>query len=88
MATKLKKIDVSLVEQDIAARRLEADIGWQYAKLVERIVKALAATGSNLTLDAWAKTEIGCDITTLRRRKRLYAHDVVPDAEKAAMAVE
>src|ERR1700733_5931564 len=72
MQTKLVRLDGSLVEQDIAARRQEAEIGFEFAKLVDRIEASLTATGSNLRLDQWCKQHCGCDISTMRRRKRLY----------------
>jgi site-specific DNA-methyltransferase (cytosine-N4-specific) len=72
MQVKVDRLDGGLVEQDIAARKQEAQIGWEFAKLVDRIEGALKATGSNLKLDQWCKQEVGCDIRTMRRRKRLY----------------
>jgi DNA modification methylase len=74
MQVKLDRLDGNLVEQDIAARKQEAQIGWEFAKLVDRIEGALRATGSNMNLDQWCKQEVGCDIRTMRRRKRLYKH--------------
>jgi DNA modification methylase len=72
MQVKVLRLDGSLVENDIAARKQEAQIGFEFAKLVDRIEGALKATGSNLNLDQWCKQKIGCDIRTMRRRKRLY----------------
>src|SRR4051794_25578697 len=71
MQVKVVRLDGGLVEQDIAARKQEAQIGWEFAKQVDRIEAALKATGSNLNLDQWCKQKIGCDISTMRRRKRL-----------------
>src|ERR1700722_18747932 len=72
MQTKLVRLDGSLVEQDIVARRQEAEIGFEFAKLVDRIEASLNAVRSNLRLDQWCKQHCGCDISTMRRRKRLY----------------
>jgi DNA modification methylase len=55
-----------------AGRRLEADIGLQFAKAVDRIEDALKSTGSNQHIDQWCKSTCGCDIRTMRRRKRLH----------------
>lgn len=74
MRVRFERLDGGLVEQDIAARKQEAQIGWEFAKLVDRIEAALKTTGSNLNLDRWCRQEIGCDISTMRRRKRLHAH--------------
>ena len=51
MQTKLDRLDGNLVEQDIAARRQEAEIGFTFAKLVDRIEASLKAVRSNLRLD-------------------------------------
>jgi hypothetical protein len=72
MQTRLDRLNGSLVKQDIAARRQEAEIGFEFAKLVDRIEASLKAVGSNLRLDQWCKQHCGCDISTMRRRKRLY----------------
>jgi hypothetical protein len=72
MQTKLDRLDGSLVEQDIAARRQEAEIGFEFAKLVDRIEASLKEVGSNLRLDQWCKQHCRCDISTMRRRKRLF----------------
>jgi DNA methylase len=72
MQVKLVRLDGNLVEQDINARRQEADIGFEFAKRVDRIEASLKAVGSNLNLDEWCKQRCGCDISTMRRRKRLY----------------
>ena len=72
MVAKLDRLDGNLTEHDISARRVEADIGWQFAKAVDRIKAALKVTGSNQRLDQWVKDHCGCDIGTMRRRKRLH----------------
>jgi DNA modification methylase len=74
MQVKVDRLDGSLVERDIAARKQEAQIGFEFAKLIDRIEAALKATGSNLNLDQWCKQKIGSDISTMRRRKRLYRY--------------
>jgi len=74
MQTKVSRLDGALVEQDIAARKQEALIGWEFAKQVDKIEAALKATRSNLTIDIWCKQNCGCDISTMRRRKRLHKH--------------
>src|SRR4051794_8283780 len=74
MQIKLVRLDGNLVEQDIAARRQEAEIGFEFAKQVDRIEVSLKAIGSNLRLDQWCKHHCGCDISTMRRRKRLHKH--------------
>jgi hypothetical protein len=56
MAFILGRLDGSLVAQDISAHKIEASIGWEFAKAVDRIEASLKAT---------------CDIGTVRRRKRL-----------------
>src|SRR5271154_3682422 len=72
MTGKLDRLDGSLVEQDIAARRIEADIGLAFAKAVDRIEAALKSTRSNQRIDQWVKEHCGCDIQAMRRRKRLF----------------
>jgi len=72
LTLKLDRLDGNLTEHDISARRIEADIGWQFAKAVDQIEAALSATGSNQRLDQWVKEHCGCDIGTMRRRKRLH----------------
>ena len=74
MRQKVHRLDGSLVEQDIAARRQEALIGLEFAKQVDRIDAALQSIKSNLDLDQWCKQTCECDISTMRRRKRLYKH--------------
>ena len=72
LTLKLDRLDGSLTEQDIAGRRLEADIGLAFAKAVDRIEVALKSTRSNRRLDQWVNETCHCDIQTMRRRKRLY----------------
>jgi site-specific DNA-methyltransferase (adenine-specific) len=74
MQAKVDRTDGKLVEQDIAARRQEALVGLEFAKHVDRIQAALDSTKSNLSLDQWCRHTCGCDIGTMRRRKRLYRH--------------
>ena len=73
-AREVDRLDGNLVEQDIAARRQEALIGYEFAKQVDRIEAALQSVKSNLDLDQWCKQTCGCDISTMRRRKRLFRH--------------
>jgi site-specific DNA-methyltransferase (adenine-specific) len=72
MQTRVSRLDGDLVEQDIAARRQEALLGWEFAKQVDRIDAALKLIRSNLNIDQWCKQTCGCDISWMRRRKRLY----------------
>jgi hypothetical protein len=74
MREKVDRLDGNLVEQDIAARRQEALIGYEFAKQVDRIEAALQSIKSNLDLDQWCKQTCDCDISTMRRRKRLFRH--------------
>ena len=74
MREKVDRLDGNLVEQDIAARRQEALIGYEFAKQVDRIEAALQSIKSNLDLDQWCKQTCECDISTMRRRKRLFRH--------------
>jgi DNA modification methylase len=74
MQTKVVRLDGNLDEQDIAARKQEAAIGWEFAKQVDKIEAALEATRSNVAIDLWCKQNCGCDISTMRRRKRLHKH--------------
>ena len=74
MREKVDRLDGNLVEQDIAARRQEALIGYEFAKQVDRIEAALQSVKSNLDLDQWCKQTCECDISTMRRRKRLFRH--------------
>ena len=74
MQTRVGRLDGALVEQDIAARKQEAQIGFEFAKRVDKIEAALKATRTNLTIDLWCKQNCGCDISTMRRRKRLHKH--------------
>ena len=74
MRERVDRLDGNLVEQDIAARRQEALIGYEFAKQVDRIEAALQSIKSNLDLDQWCKQTCECDISTMRRRKRLFRH--------------
>ena len=74
MRERVDRLDGNLVEQDIAARRQEALIGYEFAKQVDRIEAALQPIKSNLDLDQWCKQTCECDISTMRRRKRLFRH--------------
>jgi hypothetical protein len=74
MRERVDRLDGNLVEQDIAARRQEALIGYEFAKQVDRIEAALQSIKSNLDLDQWCKQTSECDISTMRRRKRLFRH--------------
>jgi DNA modification methylase len=74
MRERVDRLDGNLVEQDIAARRQEALIGYEFAKQVDRIEAALQSIKSNLDLDRWCKQTCECDISTMRRRKRLFRH--------------
>jgi hypothetical protein len=74
MREKADRLDGNLVEQDIAARRQEALIGYEFAKQVDRIETALQSIKSNLDLDQWCKQTCECDISTMRWRKRLFRH--------------
>src|SRR5258707_812205 len=44
----ISRLDGELVEQDIAARRLEAESGWEFAKEIDRIETALKMVGGTL----------------------------------------
>ena len=66
------KLDTGLVENDIAARRIEAAVGWEFAQQVDAIEAALMASRQKLNVEQWCKRVIGVDISTMRRRKRLY----------------
>lgn len=79
---EIKKLDTKLVEQDIAARRIEADVGWQFAQEVDQIEAALKASGGKLNVEQWCKQTVGVEITTMRRRKRLYKHWKVYEVER------
>jgi hypothetical protein len=74
MTVRLNRLDGSLVENDIAARRIEADIGLAWAKVVDRIEAALKTTRSSQRMDQWVKATCGVEISTMRRRKRLHKH--------------
>jgi hypothetical protein len=74
MQTRVGRLDGALVEQDIAARKQEALIGWEFAKQVDKIESALKTMRSNSSVDQWCKQNCGCDISTMRRRKRLHKH--------------
>ena len=74
MQAKITKLDTKLVEQDIAARRIEADVGWKYAQQVDEIVAALKSSGQRLNIEQWCKKALGIDTVTMGRRKRLYRH--------------
>jgi hypothetical protein len=69
---KIDRLDGNLVEHDIAARREEALIGYEFAERVDCIEPALRAIRSNLNVDQWCRQNCGVDIRTMRRRKRLY----------------
>ena len=49
MRERVDRLDGNLVEQDIAARRQEALIGYEFAKQVDRIEAALQSIKSNST---------------------------------------
>jgi DNA modification methylase len=72
MAVKLDRLDGNVTEQDIAGRRLEADLGHEFAVKVDRLETALKSTGSNQRIDQWVKSTCDCDIRTMLRRKRLH----------------
>jgi hypothetical protein len=61
---RVDRLDANLVEQDIAARRQEALIGYEFAKQVDRIEAALQSIKSNLDLDQWCKQT--CVVTSAR----------------------
>jgi hypothetical protein len=71
MHSRFSRLDGNLVEQDIAARRIEADIGFEFARVVDRIEAALKGAGSNQRIDQWVKSTCGCVIRTMRRRSAL-----------------
>jgi hypothetical protein len=66
MRQNVDRLDGDLVEQDIAARRQEALIGFEFAKQVDRIEAALQSIKSNLDLDQWCKQTCECDVSTMR----------------------
>jgi hypothetical protein len=70
MEAEIAPVGTKLVEQDIAARRLEADIGWEFAQLVDQIETAVKAIGS--TVPEWCKKTVKVSSTTMNRRRRLY----------------
>jgi hypothetical protein len=72
LEAEIAKLDGKLVEQDISACRLEAQIGWEFAQARDKIEAALKACGLKLNADEWCKKIIGRDISTMRRRVRLY----------------
>jgi DNA modification methylase len=74
MQAEISKLDTKLVENDIAARRIEADVGWEFAQKVDEIEAALKVSGQKLNVEQWCKKTLGVDIATMRRRKRLYRH--------------
>jgi DNA modification methylase len=59
-----------LVKQDIKACRKEAVFGAQWAKRRAKILAALLKEG--MSEAEWTQKEAGSDITTMRRRVRLY----------------
>lgn len=79
---KIAKLDGKNVEQDIAARRAEADVGWEFAQQVDEIEVALKQSRRNLNLEQWCKRFAGVEITTMRRRKRLYKHWNIYEVER------
>jgi DNA modification methylase len=72
MQSRHHRIVGSLVDRDIAACRVLAEIGWEYARQVDKIEAALTATGSKLDISAWTKQNFHCSRSTMERRKRLY----------------
>ena len=72
MQAPILKHDTNAVEQDIAARRHEADFGYEFYRRFDSIANALKHSGSRQTIDQWCKAEVGCDISTMTRRRRLY----------------
>jgi DNA modification methylase len=65
----VKKIDCGFVSRDIAARRREATIGRRWSVVRARIQRELER--QSLSEPDWTKKELGCDITTMRRRVQL-----------------
>ena len=55
MQSKIDRLDGKLVEQDIAARRQEALIGYRFAQQIEAVEAALKSVKSNLNVDQWRK---------------------------------
>ena len=74
MEMEIAKLDTKLVENDIATRRIEAHSGWEFAQKVDQIETALRSSGRKLDLTQWCKQALGVDVSTMRRRKRLYRH--------------
>jgi DNA modification methylase len=72
LEAEIVKLDGKLVDQDIAARSIEAKVGLQFAEQVDEIEAALRASGRKLNVDQWCKQSVGVDASTMRRRKRLY----------------
>ena len=72
MQVKHRRFVGNLIERDIAACRIEAEIGWEYAKQVDKIEVALTATGSKLDISEWTKQNCDCSRSTMERRKKLY----------------
>jgi len=78
----IKTLDTKLVENDIAARRIEADIGWAFAQQVDQIEAALKAEGRKLNVDQWCKKALGVEVGTMRRRKLLFKRWKTYDTER------
>src|SRR4051794_8933017 len=74
--------DGSQVEADIAARKVDAEIGLAFAQAVDRITEALKTTKSKLNIDQWCKKEFSCDISEMRRRKRLHKNWATYERER------
>ena len=63
-----------MVENDIAARRLEAQMSYEYAKKLDKIIEALKATGSKYNIYSWTKAITGRTRDWMQRRTRLYRY--------------
>jgi site-specific DNA-methyltransferase (adenine-specific) len=85
LEAEIATLDGKLVEQDIAARRLEADAGYEYAMQVDQIGTALKACGRKLDVDQWCKQTIGVDADTMRRRRRLACRWTEYEAKRREM---
>lgn len=74
MTAKVNRLDKSLVEEDIAGRRIEANIGLKFFEQMSRIEDALKASGSRQSLDQWLSKITGRrdELQYMRRRRQLY----------------
>ncbi len=77
-----EKIDRHSIEDDIRARRHEADAARRWAMDRDQIIEECDRRG--ITEGEWCRAELGCHIATMRRRLQLWEHWNIYEAKRRA----